>query len=158
MKIPKIDDPLTDLDRQIAYVRDFLVFLKKNLEHTTQDFEKLQGISGQELIILIYLAQRSDLTVKDISQHLSGVSLSTLTRLLDSLEEKQYVVRSLNPDDRRSFIVKLTDAGQQIVEGYQGCMEQYARLMLNALSPAERLMLIELYAKTWQVLSASEDG
>jgi hypothetical protein len=32
-------------------------------------------------------------------------------------------------------------------------MEEIAHMMLASLSPAERLMLIELYAKTWRSLS-----
>jgi len=145
-----------DFNEQAQYVRDFMMFLKKNLEHTTQDFEELQGVSAQELCILNNLAEHSDSTVKDIAQHLPKVSLSTLTRILDHLEEKQYVKRSVNDADRRSFIVSLTDEGQKIVDNYCSCMDQIAHMILNPLSPAERLMLIELYNKTWKSLAASK--
>jgi len=145
-----------NLDEQLVYVRDFLVFLKKNLEHTTQDFEELQGVSGQELCVLTNVAEHCGLTVKDVAQHLPKVSLSTLTRILDQLEENQYIKRSVNDADRRSFIVSLTPLGQQIVDKYGSCMDQFARMMLEPLSPAERLMLIELYNKTWKSLAATE--
>jgi hypothetical protein len=48
--------------------------------------------------------------------------------------------------------------GQQIVDKYGSCMDQFARMMLEPLSPAERLMLIELYNKTWKSLAASDKG
>lgn len=146
-----------NLDDQVAYVRDFIMFLKKNMENTTQGFEKLQGVSGQELCILTHLSQHPNITVKDIAQNLSNASLSTLTRLLDSLEEKQCITRKINMADRRSFIVTLTDEGQSIVGNYGKCMEEIAHMMLTSLSPAERLMLIELYAKTWRSLSSPEE-
>lgn len=142
-----------NLDDQVVYVRDFIMFLKKNMENTTQGFEKLQGVSGQELCILTHLNQHDHITVKDIAQNLPSASLSTLTRLLDSLEEKQYITRSINLSDRRSFIVALTEEGRSIVGNYGKCMEEIAHMMLASLSPAERLMLIELYAKTWRFLS-----
>lgn len=142
-----------DLDGQIGFVRDFFKFLKKNLENTSQNFEKLEGVSAQELPVLMGLAEHGKLTVKDIAQQLSNISLSTLTRILDNLEEKQYIKRDLNPEDRRSFIVTLTDLGQQMVDSYNACMEQFARMILETLSPAERLMLIELYSKTWKALA-----
>ena len=146
-----------NFDEQLTYVRDFLEFLKKNLEHTAQDFEELQGVSGPEVCVLTNLAENPGATVKDVAQHLPKVSLSTLTRILDNLEEKQYIVRSVNELDRRSFIVSLTPVGQQMVDKYGSCMDQFARLMLEALSPAERLMLIELYNKTWKSLAASQN-
>jgi len=147
-----------DLNDQVVYVRDFIIFLKKNMENTAQGFEKLQGVSGQELCILTHLSRHGDVTVKDIAQQLPDVSLSTLTRFLDSLEEKQYVTRNVNLADRRSFIVALTEEGRSMVSNYGKCMEEIAHMMLISLSPAERMMLIELYAKTWRSLSASKEG
>lgn len=104
-----------NFDEQLTYVRDFLAFLKKNLEHTAQDFEELQGVSGPDVCVLTHLAENPGATVKDVAQHLPKVSLSTLTRILDSLEEKQYIVRSVNESDRRSFIVSLTPMGLSLI-------------------------------------------
>ena len=82
--------------------------------------------------------------MKDIVDQLVGVSPSTLTRILDRLEHEGLVKRALNPIDRRSFRVSLTDRGSRIVADYNGHLEEVVRLMLNPLTPAERMMLAEL--------------
>jgi MarR family transcriptional regulator for hemolysin len=43
-----------------------------------------------------------------------GVKQSTFTSLLDRLEEAGYARRTINPDDRRSFLVHITDRGSEL--------------------------------------------
>jgi DNA-binding MarR family transcriptional regulator len=45
-----------------------------------------------------------------------GVSLSSATGLVDRLLEKRLVEREVDPDDRRSVIVRLAAEGQDLVE------------------------------------------
>jgi DNA-binding MarR family transcriptional regulator len=50
------------------------------------------------------------------------LSPSRLTRVLDSLEQRGLVSRSLSDSDRRSLVVSLTSRGEQKVEHYS-CSE-----------------------------------
>ncbi|MCA9758112.1 MAG: MarR family transcriptional regulator [Candidatus Eisenbacteria bacterium] len=43
-----------------------------------------------------------------------GLRRSTLTSILDRLEERGLLERSIHPDDRRSFLVELTAAGRKM--------------------------------------------
>jgi DNA-binding MarR family transcriptional regulator len=45
-----------------------------------------------------------------------GHKRSTLTSVLDRLEERGYVERTVNPDDRRSFIVTTTREGVRVAK------------------------------------------
>ena len=137
---------------QVKYVRDFIVFLSEKVKNSTQDFEGLSKTSQQELLILHILSRHSSLRVKDIAHQLSDVSHSTLTRMLDRLEENGCIERILNRDDRRSFLIKLAQNGQELVNSHNQLMGTMAQTMLEALTPTERLMLIELYAKIWATL------
>ena len=73
--------------------------------------------------------------------------MSKLTRLLDQLEEQGYISRSLNLEDRRSFHVSLTEQGKVLCERLEQQMAALAENIMRALTPIERLLLVELFAK-----------
>ncbi len=139
------DKPLDP--EQVADVRDFIMFLGEKFKNSTADFEDFSKCSIQEITVLKMLSQRGSLVVKDIACRLNNVSLSSLTRVLDRLEESEYITRTLNREDRRSFWIGLTEKGERMAEAYQHKFELMALGVLEALTPAERLILIELYSK-----------
>jgi DNA-binding MarR family transcriptional regulator len=73
--------------------------------------------------------------------------MSKLTRLLDQLEAQGYISRSLNLEDRRSFRVSLTEQGKMLYERLGQQIAALAESMLHPLTPIERLMMVELFAK-----------
>lgn len=142
---------------QVTFVRDFMLYLTEQMKHKAQDFEDIQGLNKQELHVLRSIATKDSMMVKGVSAYCKNMSLSSLTRTLNSLEDKGTIVRKLNRDDRRSFIVEITDRGREIVERYNQFIEQWAELMLKGLTPAERMMLVELYTKVWATLKEEKE-
>jgi len=132
---------------QVLNVRDFIMFLGEKFKNSTEDFEDFSKCSIQEITVLKILANRGSTVVKDIAVRLNGVSMSSLTRVLDHLEENGYIERKLNREDRRSFVIELSGKGSLLAEAYQHKFEQMAEATLEALTPAERLILVELYTK-----------
>ncbi len=133
--------------QQVHAVFDFMMFLGDTLSRSMQRFEDQTMRSPAEVEVLRVLAQRSPLPVKQIAQSIPGLSLSKLTRVLDSLESNHCITRMLNREDRRSFLVTPTEQGLLLIGGLLQGIESIAQSMLTALTPAERLMLIELFAK-----------
>lgn len=125
-------------------VLDFIGVLSSTVRNVSYTFEVSSEVSPHELMVLSELSTNGPMRVKDIVDRLVGVSPSTLTRILDRLEQEGLVRRTLNPVDRRSFRVSLTERGSKIVEDYYGHLEDVVRRMLNPLTPAERMMLAEL--------------
>jgi DNA-binding MarR family transcriptional regulator len=116
--------------------------------------------SYDEASVLRVLAQRGPLMVKQIAQALPGINLSKLTRILDSLENQSYITRTLNREDRRSFLVAPTEQGMQLLETFIRKLEGLGQGMLKALTATERLVLVELFAKiqaNWDDLTSPED-
>src|SRR5580704_13067473 len=68
-------------------------------------------LSGAEINALANLGDGGTLNVRQLSER-TGTRASTLTGLLDRLENRGYVSRELDPADRRSFRLPLTEAGQ----------------------------------------------
>lgn len=132
---------------QTRAVQDFMMFLGERMGQTNYQFEHTMHCSPEEVSVLYILAERSPLMVKEIARGLQGVGMSKLTRLLDQLEEQGYISRSLNLEDRRSFHVSLTEQGKVLCEHLEQQMAALAENIMRALTPIERLLLVELFAK-----------
>lgn len=79
------------------------------LEVLGAELEEL-GLSHGEVNALAQLEPGSVCTVAEL-QAATGQRGSTLTGVLDRLERRGLIERRLNPRDRRSFTVQLTEAG-----------------------------------------------
>ena len=135
-------------------VLDFIEVLSSTVRNLNYKFESSTEVNPHELIVLSELASNGPMRVKDIVSRLVGVSPSTLTRILDRLEQDGLVQRSLNPMDRRSFRVSLTGRGAKIVDDYTANLEDVVHRMLDPLTPAERMMLAELQSTMVTALDA----
>jgi DNA-binding MarR family transcriptional regulator len=101
-------------------------------------------------VLFLWMEPRGPLMVKEIAQELNDVNLSTLTRILDRLEQHGYIRRMLNQEDRRSFRVIPTEQGQQTIETFMQEWRSVAQGVLSALTTTEQLVLVDLLNKLQQ--------
>src|SRR5436305_2717500 len=78
------------------------------LEHTVSAL----GITQGEAHVLAQLHERGPTAIATLHREF-GHKRSTLTNVLDRLEERKLVRRKANPDDRRSFVIQLTSSGKR---------------------------------------------
>ena len=71
------------------------------------------NLSAAEINALANLGEGGTLSVRQLSER-TGTRASTLTGLLDRLENRGYLVREVDPADRRSFRLPLTDQGREV--------------------------------------------
>jgi DNA-binding MarR family transcriptional regulator len=140
--------------KHVCAVREFLADVGKRLSRCAEQNQKRCSeqldagkISSQEFALLLALTEHGTMAVKDIAARLSGISLSTLTRMLDKLEENGFVTRALDPEDRRSFLISGTGKAIQAADAYTRQMDCVASSMLEALEPSERELLIGMIGK-----------
>ena len=62
---------------------------------------------------------------------------TTLTGVLDRLVRRGYVVRQLDPADRRSFLVSLTDDGRRVAGAASAAMRDIERAVLATTTSAD---------------------
>lgn len=74
--------------------------------------KKIAGYNPSEFKVLatIKMGANERLKVSEISQHLQ-VTPPTVTQIINILEKDGLVERTIDPDDRRAVIIKLTPAG-----------------------------------------------
>ena len=128
-------------------VLEFILFLNDTMSRSVQRFEQEESCSPAEATVLGVLARSAPMMVKEIAAALPGMDPSKLTRLLDSLEKHGYATRTLNRENRRSFLVAPTGQGLQMLGRFTQHLEALAEGMLASLTPAERLVLVDLFTK-----------
>ena len=79
------------------------------LETSTREL----GVSPLEGHVLTYLRKYAPVSVGELVR-VFGLKQSTFTSLLDRLERSGLNRRELNPDDRRSLLVHITEPGREL--------------------------------------------
>jgi MarR family transcriptional regulator, organic hydroperoxide resistance regulator len=100
------------------------------------------NLSAAEINALANLGAGGTLNIRQLSQR-TGTRASTLTSLLDRLENRGYLARELDPADRRSFRLPLTKAGQAVAAQVLAAIADLER---NALSGLDATQLAGYHA------------
>ena len=95
------------------------------------------NLSAAEINALANLGGGGTVNVRQLSEK-TGTRASTLTGLLDRLENRGYLTRELDPADRRSFRLPLTEAGQTVAARVLAVIAELERSALARL-PATQL-------------------
>jgi DNA-binding MarR family transcriptional regulator len=77
----------------------------------------------------------------------SGIHLSDLVAALNELEERGYVERSADPEDRRRNVITVTAAGRRQLRRLEKQVAQIQDQLLAPLSPEERDELARLLTR-----------
>jgi DNA-binding MarR family transcriptional regulator len=102
-------------------------------------FEKQMGDSGlapQEGHLLSYLRSFAPCPVGEVV-NVFGLRGSTATSVLDRLEERGYIARVANPDDRRSFLLQLTAEGKRTADWVQQFVDALEASIARRVSAKE---------------------
>ena len=82
------------------------------------------GVSPIEGHFLTYLRSYSPAPIGELVR-VFGIKQSTFTSLLDRLEKAGLIRREMNPGDRRSFLIHITDAGRELAERLNRFLETF---------------------------------
>jgi MarR family transcriptional regulator for hemolysin len=66
-----------------------------------------------------------------------GIEGPTLTRMLDTLEAEGLVVRRADPNDRRTKLIELTEAGKRALDEIMAVAHNFRKSILKNLNDAE---------------------
>jgi DNA-binding MarR family transcriptional regulator len=102
--------------------------------------------SNAEAQVFAVLATLADQRVSSQQELAEGLEINRtiMVKLIDRLEAAGYVTRTRNPENRRSYLLALTDAGREALEEMQSSVVKHDELITANLTPAERERLIDL--------------
>jgi DNA-binding MarR family transcriptional regulator len=123
----------------------------------TERLEPL-GLSPRAWGVLSTLAESGPLTQIELATTMS-IDRTAMVYLLDELEEQSLVERIRHPQDRRAFLIHLTDGGRDVQRQAAAALAGAADTLLTPLDPAEREQLNSLLARVaayWQQVSVGQ--
>ncbi|MEA2021209.1 MAG: MarR family transcriptional regulator [Candidatus Caldatribacteriota bacterium] len=117
-----------------------IVNLSRNFNRTLKhEFHNLMQDSGftlPQLSVISVLAKNGEQKVSDISEKMS-LSDSTVSGILDRLEQKGIIERKRNKDDRRVVKIFLGKGSRKICREFHRKREEYFAHLLKKLSEQE---------------------
>ena len=112
------------------------------------------NLTAAQLDVLIYLKSNGE---KEIHQRQIEkwfqLKNPTVTGLLNRLEEKHFIVRKTNPEDRRYRVIELTEKGEQLLGQLWEEACNLENRMYSNLSEEEQKVLMDLLDRILNSLS-----
>lgn len=130
-----------------------LLALRSSLEHIPLNRHLLELTRG-EFFVLSYLNQKKAVNPKELSRAMS-VSTARIAALLKHMEEKGWILKTLDSRDNRQILVSMTKSGKSIFEArYRETILQIAGL-LEALGPEDTETLLRIEEKMVHIFSSA---
>lgn len=107
--------------------RIFTKILKQN---------KLDEINSAQGRILFPLWMKDGISIVELTKE-TALSKSTLTSMLDRLEEAGYLKRVPSKSDRRKILIHLTEEGSQLQEKYSNVSKEMTELFYKGFKQSE---------------------
>lgn len=107
--------------------------LVKNVKESLKD----SVLTVNEFTVMEALYTKGELVTQDLADKIL-IPNSSLTYVLDVLEEKKYIKRVRDPKDRRRQLITLTKDGTKIFKGVYDYHFEYMQKIFTVLSSDER--------------------
>lgn len=101
------------------------------------------GVTGPQRLVIRIVGQKPGQTASEIASIL-GKHPSTLTGVLARLEERDLIVREIDPEDRRRSRFKLTTGGKKVDRERRGTVEAATRRALGRVTPNDVQKTLDL--------------
>ncbi|MFD3449333.1 MarR family winged helix-turn-helix transcriptional regulator [Microbacteriaceae bacterium 4G12] len=123
-------------------ILDSYGFLTGKVEQLLElDFAKKltpYDIHAKQYGVLIKIDEKPNLSQKEIADELQ-IDRTTMVDFIDHLESLNYLMRTKNPQDRRSYCITITPRGKEVLEACWKLLIQSEMEILSALDQEEQL-------------------
>ena len=122
-----------------------ITILEEMRNYTKEPLAEL-GITHGHFITLLYISENEGVTQAQLSE-IHRKDRNIVSRNIDVLEEKGFVIRKRGIVDRRSFTIHLTDLGHSVISTHKNLIKESEQEALSNLSKDEMTMFYSLLTK-----------
>jgi len=120
----------------ISQIIDLNKSINKSLRHEFHHLMQDSELTFPQLSVISMLEKRGEQKVSKLSEKM-GLSNSTVSGILDRLEQKDIIKRERTEDDRRVVKISLTKKSQKFFNDFRQKKEEYFCQLLKRLSDEE---------------------
>ena len=127
---------LTRLDREYGFTYRIILIARRYRALLDEQLRPL-GYGTARMEALSTIARAKEPSAQIAIAKRIGIEGPTLTRMLDTLEAEGLVVRRQDPNDRRTKLIELTDAGRKALDEIMEVANAFRASVLKSLSDDE---------------------
>lgn len=121
------------------------IFSRCSLQYKNNELKSL-GICGSTTVYFFYLSRNPNVTQGEIARNIM-VNKSNVTRTLQSLEEKGFIKKEEDPNNKKINRISLTSKGEQMVPIIREKMAIFNESIIDGFSSEEIETLNKLLYK-----------
>jgi MarR family transcriptional regulator, organic hydroperoxide resistance regulator len=137
-------------DGLLVCPEDLTWLLHKAANRMRSQLDRLAADAGlsdvRDWMVLASLSEGIQCTQLELSR-LLGVDKTTLIAVLDRLEQRELIVRTADPTDRRVRIPRITEAGRLVQSRFAADRDAAEAQMLDGIEPDQRALLVTLLTR-----------
>lgn len=126
---------------------DCIVFIMaKSYQKLQGEFKKLlepYGLTTLQFLTLALLSTEQDVSAADICDRLL-IDKSTLSGVLERLDEKDLIVKRPDKNDRRALSIRMSPSGSHMADQLSQIPETINEIAMKSMALEERLLLKRL--------------
>ena len=100
--------------------------------------KNIMAFNGEQGRILHVLWKNDGISNRELSKK-SGLAMSSLTTMLERMEEKKLLIRKFCPIDKRKSLIFLTDYAKSLKSEYDEISDKMTEISFEGISDEERL-------------------
>ena len=107
--------------------------------------------------VLVYLHRHAGASLSDIAEHM-GLTLPSMSKMVDGLVARRLVSRRQAPKDRRRLTLAPTSLGREAMQSAYAATESRLAERLTALKPSERRSLGQAMQVLASIFTPGREG
>ena len=100
--------------------------------------KNITAFNGEQGRILHVLWENDRISNRELSKK-SGLAMSSLTTMLERMEEKKLLERKIDENDKRKILIFLTDYAKSLKSEYDEISDKMTEISFEGISDEERL-------------------
>jgi DNA-binding MarR family transcriptional regulator len=112
------------------------VIRKKLREHGTQ------LLTVPQFRTLLFIGSNKGASLSEVADHI-GLTLPSMSALVDGLVTRNFVIRRAHRDDRRRVDLMLTERGETTARSARDATQDYLKERFSGLSETERITIVK---------------
>lgn len=137
----------TDINIITDYFNNLEFALKSYKKHITAVFEKSQfNITPDQWQVLDIIVNHKDIKYSEIAM-VSGKDIASVNRIIDLLNQKGYVSRQTDPNNRRRVILGISSRGEQVHREAGDTMQAETKKLMSGFKEKRLLKQLKIFKK-----------
>ncbi len=118
--------------------------------------QRTAELSVPQFRTLSFLERRPGASLTDVAEFI-GLTLPTMSKLVDGLVARKLATRAFDPADRRCVILELTARGHSLLETARASTHDYLAELFATLVPAERDQVVAAFRALRPLLTSPDE-